>query len=422
MKTGIAKSYFKAFALLSLALPSLASAAVKIVNVDSCLNMRTGSSVRTRAVDCIDGGTVVETTGRRRGNWIQVIRDGEKGWISASYARRTSARVTSSASLSHSESATATRPASAPATKTASAPLEQTTTTRLAMVKSDTSGKYQDRILPAPAKTEIEAPARTGTIAPVKPRRSTPYVDSGKLTGTALKRDRIAASGKCMLDVVRTPAHVREVLFDYNVIPAANAKDSEKLAIAKVLFQMTALNGKVFKPVTNKKITFDSRDGVSRQKGWGLKMARGKHNCNSAHFGHEFGHTVGNSVLPGEGAYYEAFARYMGKSRCYTTGYSDDSPNENFAEHFGTFLARPELLSQGSKACQKAYAFFAEKVFPAAGHLSSCDPHKQEMLMASLEQRNASTTHGIVVNTRESSGSYKSAEVRLPANQSSSAR
>lgn len=363
----------KAGIVAFLSLPVPATAAVKIVNVDSCLRIRNGSAKYTRAFDCIDRGAVVETTGRKRNNWIQVIHEGRTGWVSANFTRRTASRPSENVRER----------------------------SRVRDPEDDRNENYEANNRPSRTK-----PAETGEpkVVTVEPQTGPHYVDSGKISDYVMKRDKVARSGQCLLPVVKTAAQADEILRNY-ALRAPAAKPEERLAMAKVLFQMTALNGGVFRPLTDTSMSFNSRDGVSRQSGNHLTMARGAHNCNSPHFGHEQAHILGHRHFRNGQNFYDAFSSYMGRSRCvlrrtdapHKSTYTAYSRNENYAEMFSAYLTRPELLSQGNASCQKAYAFFAEEVFKESGHLASCDPRKKDMLMAELAQRNAASTHGIVV-------------------------
>lgn len=209
-----------------------------------------------------------------------------------------------------------------------------------------------------------------------------------------LKRDPTAASGRCLIPAVTTLEQARSVLSRYK-IQTHEAKDVEKIALARGLAQAEALFGKRFRFAGVVRFSFAERKGFSRYEGYDQKEgvhqirmnrcdSKGK-NCapnNVAHLLHELGHKIGNSQFVRGETFYEAYSRLAGK--CRPTAYSLTNRNEEFAEVFAAFLTHPELLSAGNSDCQRAYEFFAQDVFVANGRLASCESGARRALMARL--------------------------------------
>lgn len=63
------------------------SGTVKTKNLISCLHVRSDSRSSSAELGCIPGNTQVRTTGKRRGNWVQVKYQGKVGWVFKRYVR-----------------------------------------------------------------------------------------------------------------------------------------------------------------------------------------------------------------------------------------------------------------------------------------------------------------------------------------------
>lgn len=88
---------------------------------------------------------------------------------------------------------------------------------------------------------------------------------------------------------------------------------------------------------------------------------------NVAQLVHELGHFIGNRGLYGE---YRAATK---GAYCVVSGYSDDKFNEQFAEVFAAFVTVPRLMkSISSPGCQRAYAFFRDRVFANGALADKC--------------------------------------------------
>jgi hypothetical protein len=200
-----------------------------------------------------------------------------------------------------------------------------------------------------------------------------------------MKHDQVAASGQCLLPVVDTDADAQKILDAYK-IKAPKALPEERIALARGLFQVSALYGGIFKPMENVTVSFSDGGGKSSQNGFSggtnhIDMRRsdscGWHPNNVAHMMHEFCHQVGNY---NGASYYSSYARAVGGS-CHPTGYSGSNSHENFAEVCSAYITRPEKLLKGDKGCQKAYAYFSEQVFKKNGSLASCNTKTKDQLL-----------------------------------------
>ena len=216
---------------------------------------------------------------------------------------------------------------------------------------------------------------------------------------SAMKRHPVAASGKCVVPVVKNEAEADAVLAEHQITVIDRDENGsiakEKQNLARGVLQAKALYGGRFPPFINTQFEFSSRVGHSRQLGYSngkyrISMNRCDskgNNCapnNVAHMMHELGHQVGNSKLKGGMTYYEAYDRAVGD--CHTSRYSKTNDNEEFADAFAAFTTNPEHLLNGDGACKRAYAFFAEEVFPANGRLASCDPRARIELASRLDK------------------------------------
>lgn len=221
---------------------------------------------------------------------------------------------------------------------------------------------------------------------------------------TVLKRDEIAASGRCVISAIRSVRDADAVL-RANSIFTDGATPPERAALASGLAHATALAGGRLEFLRDVDFTFSARKGYSRYSG----LKRGRHKismnrCDSkgnrcgpnnvAHLMHELGHRVGHATSPGGGEkMYAAYGR-LGVS-CHLTSYSRHNKNEEFAESFAAFLTRPELLSGGDAACRRVYSFFARDVFRVNGDLASCASGAKRQLLARYEQVAATVVAGL---------------------------
>ncbi len=203
-----------------------------------------------------------------------------------------------------------------------------------------------------------------------------------------MKRDAVAISGRCQLNGVSSQAEASELLGYYN-IRMNGSRPEERIALANGLFQASALHGGVFSPMANTRFDFACRRGPSRQTASGIQMnrcsgrkSRGQ-SSNAPHLLHEIGHKVGNSSMGRGRTFYSAYSAAV-RGTCRLTNYAKKKRNEQFGEAFAAYLTRPELLSNGSAECRRAYAFFADQVFRQNGRLASCDQNKKQELMARL--------------------------------------
>ncbi len=173
----------------------------------------------------------------------------------------------------------------------------------------------------------------------------------------SVKADPLAAQG-CMPKVSVEMAQTAMKRFNLHQM---NARPSEIQTLGTALVWIEKLNGG--RPIeravgTESGYAFNFRDGVgsSRQKLGEIQVTRNgaKRNGNNvAQLVHELGHYVGNN-----GAY-EPYRVAVDRKFCVVSSYSDDKPNEQFAEVFAAFVTRPELIKGNpSAACQAAYKFF----------------------------------------------------------------
>ncbi len=98
---------------------------------------------------------------------------------------------------------------------------------------------------------------------------------------------------------------------------------------------------------------------------------------------HELAHSLGHARHSDGRTYNSIFASDF--SGCNPTGYSDNTTgtpgNERNAEVLAAFITNPARLTEGSRACQRAYDFLSTEVFKANGSLASCGiPERQELL------------------------------------------
>lgn len=181
----------------------------------------------------------------------------------------------------------------------------------------------------------------------------------------------------------------------YKTIPQKERHlTTEKIALAKGLAQITALNGGRFKAFKRTHIEFANRTGWSTQDGmrtkgvYHISMNRcdfygNECTANSvSHMIHELGHQLGNESMPSGETYYQAYNRLV-SGFCEVTMYSNDNSNEQFAEAFSTFVTYPELLRDATDPiCKRAYAFFATDVFAHNGMMQACSKPAKAQLLA----------------------------------------
>lgn len=205
-----------------------------------------------------------------------------------------------------------------------------------------------------------------------------------------MKFDKIAQSGACMVGTDISDEEAKAIISYYN-IKAKGSTERERIEIAKVLFQASALSGGRFEPFVGINFTFYSGKGHS-WAGDPIKLNRCSkkgQGCGSLDYigasriAHEMAHRMGHaSCENGKGTYYgNSKKEFKG---CYPTRYSDDKSNEQFAEIISAFLTYPERLSSGSAQCQKAYKYLSEQVFKTNGKLASCDASSKTTLMAKI--------------------------------------
>ncbi|MGE4130958.1 MAG: hypothetical protein AB7F86_04935 [Bdellovibrionales bacterium] len=196
-----------------------------------------------------------------------------------------------------------------------------------------------------------------------------------------MKKEKVAMSGQCLLQQIRSSRSADEIL-SQNQITTKDARPEERAALASGLAQIETLYGERPLWVRNVDFRFAERVGYSSYQG----MSKGRHRismnrCNSkgsscasnnvAHLMHELAHKIGHSSYQSGETFYQAYERLAG--RCQPTRYSRRNSHEEFAEVFAAFITHPEILSQGNSGCQRAYAFFAQDVFYRNGVQANCN-------------------------------------------------
>lgn len=239
--------------------------------------------------------------------------------------------------------------------------------------------------------TRVEIPPEPVAPAPANGVAATNELDKTETTTPDKKSEDKKPEAK--KPDAEKPAPKYKTIIEYIKSDPPRSLEQERMALAKGLAQITALNGGRFKPFKKTRIEFVDRTGHSEELGrrpgddsYRITMNRcdpdGK-NCsanNVAHLVHELGHQLGNSYYRDEETYYQAYKRLV-RGDCYPTAYSDDRFNEQFAEVFSAYVTHPELLKTGGPVCERAYAFFAADVFIHNGFLASCAKVEKEKLL-----------------------------------------
>jgi hypothetical protein len=152
-----------------------------------------------------------------------------------------------------------------------------------------------------------------------------------------------------------------------------NATKEEIQSLGTALVWIEKLNGGEPLPVAvaseddGYTYKFLSEMGSSQQMEHAIVVRRNgekKNGENVAQLVHELGHFIGNRGV------YGAYRAATKGSYCVVSSYSDDKPNEQFAEAFAAFVTVPDLMkSIDSPGCKRAYAFFKNELF-AKGELA----------------------------------------------------
>lgn len=228
---------------------------------------------------------------------------------------------------------------------------------------------------------------------------STSFGNDGAKTNVILKRDPIATSGKCLIEMISTEEDTKYWLDRYKIQTVdldkkgGPARFEERAALASGLQQLEALWGGQFAPAINTKIDFQSRSGASKQLGGAsytpthtkrISMNRcdsqGCKSRNVAHLMHELCHQIGHSEYKNGQSFQNAMAASVGKS-CYVSDYSHDSLSEQFAENCSSFVTHPERLYEKNQACRAAFHNFFAKAFQN-GKLASCSDQEKKLQLA----------------------------------------
>lgn len=190
--------------------------------------------------------------------------------------------------------------------------------------------------------------------------------------GLAVKHDAVAAKG-CTNIVSQNEAE--SALRRFN-LTTSNATNAEVRAVGTGLVWIEELNGgrplawamgQGSRPYPFK---FQNNGANSWQAGDGIHIARRgeKHfGTNVAQLIHELGHLVGNA------GGYALYRKQVGATPCVVSGYSDDKPNEQFAEVFAAFVTKPELIADSNtSACRKAFKFMRDTLFASGEKARDC--------------------------------------------------
>lgn len=129
------------------------------------------------------------------------------------------------------------------------------------------------------------------------------------------------------------------------------------------------------------KFSFLSKSGYAQQAHKHITMSRGNSagTANVGYIMHELGHQAGNNGL--YAAYRQAVPSRRGTSgRCMVTNYCGKDysvpreRNEEFAEVWAAYLTNPAMLKAKGGACEAAYNFFRNRVFPNSKGTPCHDP------------------------------------------------